>query len=275
MKFEILHRTHYAYAAPVADSFNELRLQPASNESQRVDGFLLKVMPPVRLKHYRDFYFNSVHHFEIPEPHNSLIIESRFQVVTTPKPPLAPDTRTATSEQLKTELQTEQLYDFVLASQYTDVEATTWRLAVDAVAGETDVWQCAQHIMQFVHRHLTYQSQSTQVHTHIRDVLAQRQGVCQDYAHVVIGLCRALQIPARYVSGYLATEAASATHAWVEVFVPGHGWQPLDPTHNCQPGETYVKIAVGRDYSDVPPVRGTYKGTTSRQMSVEVRIENR
>ncbi|HEX7652404.1 MAG TPA: transglutaminase family protein, partial [Verrucomicrobiae bacterium] len=89
----------------------------------------------------------------------------------------------------------------------------------------------------------------------------------------MISLCRALKIPALYVSGYLATEAASATHAWMEVYIPGQGWQPLDPTHNRQPDETYVKIAVGRDYADVPPISGTYKGTTDRQMDVKVTIE--
>src|ERR1044071_4233153 len=129
--------------------------------------------------------------------------------------------------------------------------------------------------MGFVHQYLSYQSNSTSVHTHMREVLAARQGVCQDYAHVLLGLCRSLQIPALYVSGYLATEIASATHAWMEVFVPGAGWQALDPTHNRQPDETYVKIAVGRDYADVAPVKGIYKGTTERTMKVEVRIEPR
>ena len=99
--------------------------------------------------------------------------------------------------------------------------------------------------------------------------------VCQDFAHVMLGPCRTLRIPALYVSGCLATETASATHAWTEVFVPGAGWLALDPTHKRQPDETYVKIAVGRDYSGVAPVKGAYKGTTQRTMNVEVRIERR
>ena len=109
----------------------------------------------------------------------------------------------------------------------------------------------------------------------VEDVLTLRRGVCQDYAHVMLGLCRTLRIPALYVSGYLATEIASATHAWVEVFIPGMGWQGLDPTHNCLPNENYVKIGVGRDYADVPPVSGTYKGTTERTMAVDVKISRR
>lgn len=97
-------------------------------------------------------------------------------------------------------------------------------------------------------------------------------GVCQDFAHALLGLCRAVKIPARYVSGYLATEQACATHAWTEVLIPEIGWRALDPTHDCQPGENYVKIAVGRDYADVAPVSGHYVGTTERQLEVVVRI---
>jgi len=119
---------------------------------------------------------------------------------------------------------------------------------------------------------LKYESNSTNVHTHARDVLKDRRGVCQDFAHLMLGLCRSLKIPARYVSGYLATESASATHAWMEAFVPGHGWRSLDPTHNRQINETYVKIGHGRDYADVPPVSGNYRGTLERKMEVEVRI---
>jgi transglutaminase-like putative cysteine protease len=104
------------------------------------------------------------------------------------------------------------------------------------------------------------------------DVIVQRSGVCQDFAHFMIGLCRSVKIPARYISGYLTTETASATHAWVEIFIPELGWRALDPTHNRQIDETYVKIGHGRDYGDVPPVSGNYHGTLERTMEVEVRI---
>ena len=126
--------------------------------------------------------------------------------------------------------------------------------------------------MHFAHGYLKYLPNSTHVHTHMRDVIVQRSGVCQDYAHFLIGLCRSVKIPARYVSGYLATETANATHAWVEVFIPGLGWRALDPTHNCQINEAYVKIGHGRDYADVPPVTGNYHGTLERTMVVEVKI---
>ena len=275
MKWEIFHRTHYDYAAPVRDSHNEARLQPFSDEWQTVDHFLLKILPPARLRHHHDFYSNIVHHFELIEPHTALTVESQLLVTTRARSTLPLDARPAGVERLKEALKAERCYDFTQASRFVDDSPETWRLAIDATQGETDLWQQSLRLMRFVHAHLTYETSSTRVHTHPQEVLAQRRGVCQDFAHVMLSLCRSLKIPALYVSGYLATEAASATHAWVEVFIPGHGWQALDPTHNRQPDETYVKIAVGRDYADVPPVSGTYKGTTDRKMSVDVRIERK
>lgn len=273
MNWEITHRTQYTYASPVRGSVNELHLQPVSCEEQALESFDLRVSPETRVRHYHDFYSNDVHHFEIPDLHSELIIESHSLVTTHGYIGLAPDARPASRRLLKDVVKVGRCYDFIQASRFVDVAPETWRMALDAIHDEDDVWQCAQRLMAFVNQHLTYKSNSTNVHTHMREVLKDRQGVCQDFAHVLLGLCRTLQIPALYVSGYLATEKASATHAWVEVFVPGHRWQALDPTHNRQVDETYVKIAVGRDYADVPPVRGTYKGTIDRTLTVDVKVK--
>ena len=275
MRWNIEHTTRYTYATPVRDSFNDVRLQPFSNEHQTVEAFELHIMPQARVRQYYDFYSNSVHHFDVVEPHTQLVVNSLLQVATHPQPGPGPDARPAPLARLDEALKVERCYDFTQPSRYVDIEPATWRLAVDAIQGEQDVWQCALRLMRFVHEHLTYESLSTQVHTHMSEALAQRRGVCQDFAHVLLGLCRTLRIPALYVSGYLATEKASATHAWTEVFVPGLGWQPLDPTHNRLADETYVKIGVGRDYADVAPIKGNYKGTTQRTMNVEVKIEPR
>lgn len=275
MNWDIIHRTEYHYASPVRGSINELHLQPVSNAEQSLESFELKVSPETRVRQYHDFYSNDVHHFEIADPHDRLVIESRSLVTTHEPLTLPPESRPASRRLLKDVMKMGRCYDFIQPSRYVDTDPQTWRLALDAVHNEDDVWQCSQQLMAFVHQHLTYKSNSTSVHTHMREVLTERQGVCQDFAHVLLGLCRTLQIPALYVSGYLATETASATHAWVEVFVPGHHWQPLDPTHNRQADETYVKIAVGRDYADVPPVRGTYKGTIDRKLTVDVKVQQR
>jgi transglutaminase-like putative cysteine protease len=274
MKWEIIHRTSYAYASPVRDSFNEVRLQPFSNGTQTVDYFLLKVLPAARLRHHHDFYSNVIHHFEITEPHSTLLVESNLRVTTRPPPQLAVTDTPWPLARIGEAARETRVFDFLQDSRFVELSPEVWRLALDITDGVTDTWQAALALMNFIHGQLKYESNSTNVHTHARDVLKERRGVCQDFAHVMISLCRTLKIPALYVSGYLATEAASATHAWVEVLIPSLGWRALDPTHNRQTDETYVKIAVGRDYADVPPLTGNYKGTTDRQMQVQVSIKS-
>ncbi|HMJ89878.1 MAG TPA: transglutaminase family protein [Candidatus Acidoferrum sp.] len=272
MRWQIQHTTAYTYAAPVRDSFNEVRLQPCNNDHQTVESFVLQVSPTTKLRQYNDLYSNVVHHFDITEAHTGLLVQSQCQITTHPQQRLALDARPVPLSQINEALRAERCYEFLLESRFVDLSPETWRLAVDAIEGEDDAWQCALRLMRFVHNHLTYESKSTTVHTHMREVLEQRRGVCQDFAHVMLGLCRTLKIPALYVSGYLATENACATHAWIEVLMPGFGWIALDPTHDRLPDESYVKIAVGRDYADVAPVAGTYKGTQQRTMSVNVNI---
>ena len=273
MKWEIIHRTQFTYASPVRDSFNEARLQPFSDEWQTVENFLLKVLPAARLQHHHDFYSNVVHHFEIPEPHSTLLVESNLRMTIKPRPLLADTENPWPLACIGEAARESRMSEFLQDSRFVELSPEVWRLALDATDGMTDTWQAALALMRFVNRSLKYESFSTSVHTHMRDVLKERRGVCQDFAHVMLGMCRVLKIPALYVSGYLATEKANATHAWVEVFIPGVGWRALDPTHNRQTDESYVKIAVGRDYADVPPVTGSYKGTTDRRMEVEVKIK--
>jgi transglutaminase-like putative cysteine protease len=272
MKFEIIHRTLYLYASPVRDSFNEARLQPFNNDLQMVESFLLKVLPAARLRHRHDFYSNTVHHFEIAEPHLTLLIESHLRV-TTRKPAWPAETDSPWPlARIGEALREPRVFDFLQDSHYVELSPEVWKLAMDATVGVTDTWQAALAMLKFISENFKYESKSTTVHTHMRDVLQERRGVCQDFAHVMIGLCRALKIPALYVSGYLATETASATHAWTEILIPGVGWIGLDPTHNRPVDETYVKVAVGRDYADVPPMAGNYKGTTDRKLDVKVEI---
>jgi transglutaminase-like putative cysteine protease len=272
MKLDILHRTRYAYKSPVRDSFNDVRLEPPSIPEQTVESFLLKVLPAVRMKHYTDFYGNWIHHFEIPELHGYLLIESQLRIKTNWPAALPSDAQLCPLSKIGDAANLERCFDFLQTSRYVELEADAWRLALDATDGCTDVWQAVLALMRFTNGYLKYESQSTNVHTHMSAVIKDRRGVCQDFAHFMIGLCRSLKIPARYISGYLATEAASATHAWVEIFIPGTGWRALDPTHNRQIDGTYVKIGHGRDYADVPPVSGNYRGTLERTMEVQVQI---
>jgi transglutaminase-like putative cysteine protease len=271
MRYDILHRTRYVYATPVHDSFNDVRLQPMPIPEQTVESFLLKVLPAARLTHFTDFYSNWVNHFEIAEPHSYLTIEAQSRVRTNPPPPL-PAEKLCPFAKMSEAPNIERCFDYLQSSRFVELSPETWKLALDATDGVDDAWLAVLALMKFVHGFLKYESNSTHVHTKMAEVLKDRRGVCQDFAHLMIGLCRSLKIPARYVSGYLATEAASATHAWMEVFIPGHGWRALDPTHDRQLDGTYIKIGSGRDYSDVPPITGNYWGTVEHKMEVEVKI---
>ena len=277
MKLQVTHRTRYTYASPVRDSFNEVRLRPLTNEHQTCDSFLLKVLPAARLSHYTDFHANIIHFFELPTPHSSLLVESSAKVMTFPlsTDPAASPVPMARLQECKRD---ERCFDFLSESTHVEKSPEAWRLALDVTAEAQDIWQAACAIMGHVHSTFTYTPNVTSVHTHMRDVLHDRRGVCQDFAHVMLGLCRAIHIPALYVSGYLYNGpldqllGSQASHAWCEVFIPGLGWCGLDPTNNQRTDERYIKLAVGSDYADVPPVRGHYKGTTDRRMDVEVQV---
>lgn len=278
MKLHVFHRTRYKYATAVHESFNEARLQPVSAGTQACQSFVLKVLPTSRLSHYLDFHLNYVHLFEINQPHTELSIEANSVVTTADRPVLAAALTPVALERLPECARLERCYDFLQSSTYVEVGAEIWRLAIDATADLTDTWQAAQAIMGYVHREFHYQSAVTHAHTHMREVLKNRAGVCQDFAHVMLGICRSLKMPARYVSGYLYNgpidqlRGAQASHAWVEVYILGHGWCGLDPTNNRIVDGHYVKVAAGRDFADVSPIKGTYRGTAKRELSVDVQV---
>lgn len=279
MRLRVFHRTTYCYRDPVSDSYNEVRLRPATEDKSRLEFFLLQVKPPVNLKHRRDGWFNYVHYFEVPEPHAELVIESQCTVNTTNPYAGGPPTGVAI-RCLKTGLD-DMMAPFVGDSRYVDVSPEAWRLGIDIRDGREDVFETAEAVMHHIFREWKYVPNTTSAATHMNEVMAARQGVCQDFTHVMIGVCRSLGIPARYVSGYLYNgpeanlRGAEASHAWCEVYVPGRGWFGLDPTNDTRADERHVKIATGRDYQDAAPVSGFFQGppgaTTALRVEVEVR----
>lgn len=277
MKLQVIHRTDYSYAGPVIESFNEVRLQPVSQDGQLCQSFVLKILPSSRLSHYFDFYRNFVHFFEVPEPHSTLSIESTSKVITSAPAPMQNAT-IIPMVRLAECLRMEKCFDFLQASQFVPLGPDIWRLALDASGGIDDVWHSALAIMRFINGNFAYAPASTTVNTLITEVIAHRRGVCQDFTHVMLGMCRSLKIPARYVSGYLYNGpdgyllGAQASHAWCEVFLPDTGWRALDPTNNQIADERYVKVAVGRDYADIIPVQGSYKGAREKTMKVTVQV---
>lgn len=282
MRLNVTHRTHFAYREPVRDSFNEARLHPTSAGRQVCHDFRLDVQPQARVTHYIDLYQNWVHLFDVSDSHGALAVTATSYVETDdqlsgpgPGSPPIPFADLAACTQM------DMCHDFLQASRYVNLSPEIWRLALDMTTGLTDVWSAAVTIMHEVHRGFRYEPNATDVSTRSDDVLKSRAGVCQDFAHVSLGLLRSLKIPARYVSGYLYNgpadqlKGAQASHAWVEAYLPGHGWCALDATNDRLVDGQYVKVATGRDYADVSPLRGTYRGTPLRQLTVDVLVSIR
>jgi transglutaminase-like putative cysteine protease len=267
MDLEVQHTTHFTYPEPVHDSFNETRLQPISNHQQERVSFSLEVTPGVRPGEYRDFYQNVVHYFEVTPPHSELKVTARSRVRTG-----------GIGTGQKTSVGSEPLHDYLQASPFVSLPVEIFREAVDHQGiGPTDE-ERAVSLMEHVNGSFVYEPNVTQVHTHVEEVFRLRRGVCQDFAHAMISLCRLVKIPARYVSGYVycgdrgEMRGAEASHAWVEVHVGEAGWVGLDPTNRCRVGEMHIKVAHGRDYRDVPPLSGNYHGDVQGALAVTVAV---
>jgi transglutaminase-like putative cysteine protease len=254
-----------------------MRLQPADTDEQKVENFALKITPFTQPKHQLDFYHNHVHRFDILAPHSILEVEASSVVFTTQPPDPAQGVLVPLTS-MDICLEQNGCYDFLQPSTYISIDSDVYALATSITTGCTDTWSAVLALKRFIHDEFRYQPAVTNVHTKMSEALRLRQGVCQDFAHVLIGLCRALKIPTRYVSGYLYNgpsdqlKGAQASHAWIEVFLPGHGWIGIDPTNRLRTGERHVKIATGRDYADVSPLRGTYRGTGERTLRVDVLV---
>lgn len=277
MRLRIRHRTTYRYSSPVSENYNEVRLQPVSDAAQDCHRFELVTRPGSKLQRHQDFHLNLVDHFYIPGPHESLVVEAQSEVTTTGVAArLAgagfPMSRIGECRRI------EGCFDFLQATPYVGLDVGVLRLAQEAASGAEDAWEAVLAMSGFVHREFSYDSSATTSNTTLAEVLVHRRGVCQDFAHVLLGLCRSMGIPARYVSGYLhvGDEAGwrgnLATHAWIEVFLPGHKWLPLDPTNNRPADQHHIKVAVGRDYADAAPLRGNFKGRATQEMAVELEI---
>lgn len=277
MHLRVLHRTTFVYAGKAHDSFNEVRLRPFNDATQRCSDFRLNLNPSVETREYDDFYHNCVHHFEIIPEHTRLSIEAVSMVETTPLAERPPVPRVPIAD-LERSAEREMLAEFYNSSHYVPLEVELWREAQDALAeGRSDVWDDVRRLGQHVYRRFAYRPHSTGVNTRATDVLKLRMGVCQDFAHVHLGLCRSVGIPARYVSGYFFNTTRrpreiEASHAWIEAWIPGHGWAAFDPTHDRVADDRYVKVAVGRDYADIRPVNGTYRGAPTRSLKVTVTV---
>jgi transglutaminase-like putative cysteine protease len=241
----------------------EMRLTPLDAGGQRCESSRLVTDPPADVMGYVDRFGNRVRHFETLAPHERLVVTAVSEVQT-------PDGHGDPER----ELSLLDSYDYLQPTAYAPVSEAVRTFAAPCARG--DDAGTALEVMRAVRTALRYEPGSTTVRTTAEEALLRGQGVCQDFSHLMIACCRSLGLAARYVSGYVFSprhDTAAASHAWTDVFARGKGWISLDATHDSLQTENYVRLAVGRDYADVPPTRGIYKGAGRESMEIEVRLE--
>jgi transglutaminase-like putative cysteine protease len=279
MHYSIRHLTRFRYDAAISESVMELRMQPRSEGAQHCVQFDLSIKPRTHVTSYHDHLGNLVHHFDVPGHHTNLTIKAEARVQIGPQ--TVPATMTAHAWNELDELLAEGDYwEMLTPSRFATPTDLLRKLARELnFQRRDDPLSLLRELTAALHDTFEYSPQSTEVDSLIDEALLNRRGVCQDLAHIMITLVRGVGIPCRYVSGYLFhrvedkdRSAADATHAWVEARLPGLGWVGFDPTNNLIAGERHIRVAIGRDYSDVPPTRGVFKGEAKSELSVAVQV---
>jgi transglutaminase-like putative cysteine protease len=281
MYYSIRHLTKFLYSNQVSESMMETRMHPRSDHDQRCLTFHLSVSPRCRVFSYRDHLANHVHHFDIPGMHGQLVIvaESLVEVQSAVPPPTS--LISGAWADLDSIVEEGDYWEMLLPSEF-----ATPTPALDALAAELDVrrkddpLQVLHTLNQQIYEYFDYKPKSTKVDSPIDLALSTKAGVCQDFAHIMITLVRSkLRIPCRYVSGYLFhgesdrdRSVSSATHAWVEALIPSLGWVGFDPTNSLIAGDRHIRTAIGRDYADVPPTHGIFRGRAASELTVAVRV---
>jgi transglutaminase-like putative cysteine protease len=283
MRFDIRYRTAFTYEDLVRESQNELRACPTSDEQQELIGYRVVTSPSAKVYSFTDYWGTRVDAFGLRLPHVALEVVAEASVETHRRPLL---TVAPHLDVLRDEAFCDQHWEYLQRSPHAD-----WGPGIEAEAARQreiigdDLVSLVLGLHRVTGARLSYAVGETDVGTPVEDVLARGKGVCQDYAHVAVALCRSEGIPARYVSGYLFTRddrtgadvedgdlVEVQTHAWFEAAIPGFGWLALDPTNQQEVGVRHVKIGHGRDYDDVQPFRGVFAGSTMPTVEPHVEI---
>jgi len=280
--FEIRYRSLFRYPQPVWDSHNVLRAAPCSDERQILLSYKLTVTPAARVVSYSDYFGTRVDLFGVARPHRELDVLAEIRVAlhdaptALPKPPAGAHLGRGFRD---------AHHEYLAPSAHVELAEGVRREAREVLSGAgDDAAALGTALCAHVGRTLSYAPGSTYIGIDVNELQRSRRGVCQDFAHYLVALCRCAGVPARYVSGYLfaqrgeqgpafADEVSVQTHAWVEVALPGLGWWPLDPTNRMTVAASHVKIGHGRDYDDVLPLRGLYHGPFQHELEAEVKMK--
>ena len=260
MRLKIEHTTTFTYDQLISEAYTEMRLKPLDADGQRCLSFSLITEPLDAVLKYTDHFGNDVHHFDVIQPHQKLVVAATSEVFT-------PDSFLTDTSSLS------PLEEFNYLSPTVYAPHTAELIGYSEAFRSDQPLKIALAIMNSLHATLLYEKGATDVKTTADQALSLGRGVCQDFSHIMLAACRIQRLPARYVSGYLYNDGrTAASHAWVDVLIPERGWISLDPTHNREQTGQYVRVAVGRDYADVPPTRGIFKGNAKEKMDVQVSV---
>ncbi len=285
MDFEITHLTHYKYGHPAAEAYGEARLTPPTLPQQTVLSHRLALDPEVKTSTYTDHFGNQVDFFSLPFRHRQLTLRNeivvRTEAVRRPQESLdlpVQDARQILNSALP------DIFDYLQPSDVVETGRESAQWAKRFFAAGAPLGEALVQLNEAIHTEFTYEPGTTENSTSLATVWKTRTGVCQDFAHIGLSVLRTAGIPARYVCGYIETDAAAgggrltgavATHAWIDVLVPGMTWVALDPTNRQWVNERYVAVSFGRDYRDAAPLRGTFKGSGGQKMSIQVHMKRR
>ena len=286
MLFRVTHTTDYRYGEPVAEAYLELRLTPLSREGQTVQDHRLTIEPASRTSGYRDYFGNEVAFLSLPFRHSRLTIRSEALVKTESE--ALPEGSLELTTQEARQILTGSLplvFDYLQPTDMVKIgrEAVQW--AKRYLAGQVVLRKGLENLNRAIYENFQYRKGATNFSTDVSTIWRDRIGVCQDFAHIMLSVLRTAGLPSRYVCGYIETApprgdngeekrlvGSVATHAWVEVLLPGQHWVALDPTNNRWCGEQHIAVSFGRDASEAAPIRGTFKGSGDQIMKVQVKV---
>ena len=294
MLLSLTHETRYHYTPAVVNADHVLHLSPPSSAAQTVLSHRLDISPtPSHVRDMHDVYGNRCSFFSLQGSHERLSVTAHSIVLThaASAPSAAPGCHVAWEQvrdmfRYRAGAPYNTAWEFLFASPYVPRDKAFAEFASPSFAPGVPLLEAATHLMTRIHKRMTYDGDSTDVNTPALTALEQGKGVCQDFAHIMVACCRAMGLPARYVSGYMLTQPApgqprligcDASHAWASVYCPGSGadagqWFDFDPTNDRMPGEDYITLATGRDFLDVSPLRGVIRGGAQHDLRVAVTV---
>lgn len=288
MKYKLIHKTEYKYAEPVNNYHSLLCLTPRMLPGQLCSDFSISVDPvPDQIIEHVDFYGNTTHYFSLHSPHKKLtvvtssIVECLTETIGNPLEQSDITCDEARERLLKDRPLRVSVIEYTLPSPFIKWDDQIRDFGKDCFQDDKPLYNCVRDLSRKIFTEFKFVSGFSTVNTPIKEVLAAKKGVCQDFSHLAISCIRAFGFPARYVSGYLETlpppgkqklQGSDASHAWISVFIPDYGWCDFDPTNNVIPGERHIVTAWGRDYSDVTPLKGIIFSYGKHELKVEVDV---